>query len=51
MALGDSLISRTAEHDASLHGNLTKAGEFVDAEGNVQQAGLEDDPNANNFSL
>ena len=51
MALGDSMIARTAEHEAALHGNLTKAGEFVDSEGNVQQAGLEDDPNASNFSL
>ena len=51
MALGDSLISRTAEHDSTLHGNLTKAGEFVDSEGNVQQAGLDDDPEAGNFSL
>ena len=51
MALGDSLIARTTEHDAALHGNLTKAGEFVDSEGNVQQAGLDDDPNASNFSL
>jgi len=51
LALGDSLISRTTEHDAALHGNLTKAGEFVDSEGNLQQAGLDDDPNASNFSL
>ena len=51
MALGDSLIARTAEHDSTLHGQLTKAGEFVDSEGNVQQAGLDDDPNASNFSL
>jgi hypothetical protein len=51
MALGDSLIARTTEHDAALHGNLTKAGEVVDSEGNVQQAGLDEDPNASNFSL
>ena len=51
MALGDSMIARTTEHEAALHGNLTKAGEFVDSEGNVQQAGLDDDPNASNFSL
>jgi hypothetical protein len=51
MALGDALITRTTDHDAALHGNLTKAGEFVDAEGNLQQAGLDDDPNATNFSL
>ncbi|SVC21942.1 uncharacterized protein METZ01_LOCUS274796, partial [marine metagenome] len=51
MALGDALITRTTEHDADLHGKLTKAGEFVDSEGNVQQAGLDEDPNASNFSL
>ncbi len=50
MALGDSLIARTSEHEAALHGNLTKAGEFVDAEGNVQQAGLDESQDAG-FSL
>ena len=51
MALSDALITRTDDHDAALYGNLTKAGEFVDSEGNLQQAGLDDDPNASNFSL
>jgi hypothetical protein len=50
MALGDAMISRTSEHDASLHGNLTKAGEFVDSEGNMQQAGIDEGPDSG-FSL
>jgi len=51
MALGDSMIARTEDHDASLHGNLVKAGEFVDAEGNMQQAGLGEDAEDSNFSF
>jgi len=51
MALGDQMISRTTEHEAQLHGGLAKAGEFVDADGNVQQAGLDEDNPDSNFSL
>ena len=51
VALGDQSIMRTADHDAALHGQLTKAGEFVDAEGNVQQAGLDEDQEQSGFTL
>ena len=50
LALGETQLARTVD-EGSRYENLTKAGEFVDAEGNVQQAGLDDDPNASNFSL
>jgi len=50
MALGDELIARTGDHDAVLHGQFAKAGEFVDAEGNVQQAGI-DESQDQSFSL
>ena len=36
---------------ANIHTNLTKAGEFVTADGEVRQAGLDDDPEATNFTL
>jgi hypothetical protein len=50
MALGDELIARTEDHDAVLHGQFAKAGEFVDAEGNVQQAGIDEEQDQS-FSL
>jgi len=49
LALGETQLSRTAV-ESDLYDSLTKAGEFVDAEGNVRQAGLEEE-GADNFSL
>jgi len=49
LALGENQLSRSAV-ESDLYNNLTKAGEFVDAEGNVRQAGLEEE-GADNFSL
>lgn len=49
LALGETQLSRSAV-ESDLYDNLTKAGEFVDAEGNVRQAGLEEE-GADNFSL
>ena len=51
LALGEQQLTRSAEHDASMHTSLTKAGEFVTADGEVKQAGLDDDAEATNFSL
>jgi hypothetical protein len=52
MALGDGgMITRGAQHDAELYGNLTKAGEFVAADGTVKQAGLSDDEEQSNFKI
>jgi len=44
-------LSRSADHEASMHTSLTKAGEFVTADGEVKQAGLDDDAEATNFTL
>jgi hypothetical protein len=49
LALGEVQLSRSAV-ESDLYDNLTKAGEFVDSEGNVRQAGLEEE-GADNFSL
>ena len=51
LALGEQQLSRTADHDADIHGNLAKAGEFIDAEGNIKQAGIDDNDELNSFSL
>jgi hypothetical protein len=49
LALGEVQLTRSAV-ESDLYDNLTKAGEFVDSEGNVRQAGLEEE-GADNFSL
>ena len=49
LALGEVQLTRTTV-ESDLYDNLTKAGEFVDSEGNVRQAGLEEE-GADNFSL
>jgi len=52
MALGDGgMITRGEEHEAKLYGGLTKAGEFVAADGTVKQAGLADGSEDSNFKI
>jgi hypothetical protein len=51
LALGEQQLSRTTEHDADIHGGLAKAGEFIDSEGNVKQAGLDENDELSSFSL
>ena len=51
LALGEQQLSRSADHEASMHTSLTKAGEFVTADGEVKQAGLDEDAEATNFTL
>jgi hypothetical protein len=51
LALGEQQLSRTSDHEANMHTNLVKAGEFIDSEGNVKQAGLDDNAELENFSL
>jgi hypothetical protein len=52
MALGDGgMITRGEEHDAKLYGGLTKAGEFVAADGTVRQAGLADGTDDTDFKI
>ena len=47
VSLGDSVLMRTSENESSMYGSVTRAGEFVDSEGQVRLAGVdEDDPNS-----
>ena len=45
------MITRTEEHDAKLYGGLTKAGEFVAADGTVKQAGIDENEDNSNFKI
>ena len=52
IALGDGgMITRGAEHEATLYGGLTKAGEFIAADGTVKQAGIDDNAETSNFKI
>jgi hypothetical protein len=51
LALGEQQLSRSAEHDATIHAEQVKAGQFTTADGTVKQAGLDDDAVADDFSL
>jgi hypothetical protein len=52
MALGDGgMITRGDGNEAKLYGNLTKAGEFVAADGTVKQAGIDEDAESTNFKI
>ena len=52
LALGDGgMITRTEDHEAKLYGGLTKAGEFVAADGTVKQAGIDDNAENSNFKI
>ena len=41
-SLGDSMLTRTSASESSLYGPSVKAGQFVDADGNVRFAGVDD---------
>ena len=41
-ALGDSMLNRASASESSLYGPSVKAGQFVDAEGNVRFAGIDE---------
>ena len=45
------MITRGEQHDANLYGGLTKAGEFVAADGTVRQAGLDEGEEQSNFKI
>ena len=52
LALGDGgMITRTEDHESKLYGGLTKAGEFVAADGTVKQAGIDDNAENSNFKI
>ena len=52
MALGDGgMITRTEDHESKLYGSLTKAGEFVAADGTVKQAGIDENADNSNFKI
>jgi hypothetical protein len=52
IALGDGgMITRGEQHESKLYGGLTKAGEFVAADGTVKQAGVDDNAEASDFKI
>ena len=50
-ALGDSMLSRSNIDESTLYGTVTKAGEFVDAEGETRIAGIDEDTPNDDFRI
>ena len=50
-ALGDSMLSRSNIDESTLYGVVTKAGEFVDAEGETRIAGIDEDTPNDDFRI
>ena len=50
-SLGDSLLTREAVGESSLYGPSVKAGQFVDADGNIRFAGVDDAEENDGFKI
>ena len=50
-SLGDSLLTRETSSESSLYGPSVKAGQFVDADGNVRFAGVDDTEENDGFKI
>ena len=50
-SLGDSLLSRSSANESSLYGPSVKAGQFVDADGNIRFAGIDDSVDDEGFKI
>ena len=50
-ALGDSMLSRTSGNESGLYGTVTKAGQFVDSEGETRLAGTDEDNQNDGFRI
>ena len=50
-SLGDSMLSRSAINEGGLYGTVTKAGQFVDSEGETRLAGTDEDSQNDGFRI
>ncbi|MFL2963067.1 MAG: hypothetical protein ACJZ46_02360 [Candidatus Thalassarchaeaceae archaeon] len=50
-ALGESMLNRSSVNESGLYGSATKAGEFIDSDGNVRIAGQESETVNDGFRI
>ena len=50
-SLGDTMLNRTSSNESALYGPSIKAGQFVDAEGQVRYAGVDDSVDDDGFRI
>lgn len=50
-ALGESMLNRTSVNESGLYGTATKAGEFIDSDGNLRIAGEESEMANDDFRI
>ena len=50
-AMGDSMLNRSSANESDLYGTVTKAGEFVDSEGETRIAGIDEENRDDGFRI
>jgi len=50
-SLGDSMLTRTSSNESTLYAPSIKAGQFVDADGNIRYAGVDDSAEDDGFRI
>ena len=50
-SLGDSMLNRSYSNESGLYGTITKAGEFVDSEGQIRIAGIDEENQNDDFKI
>ena len=50
-SLGDTMLNRTSSNESALYGPSIRAGQFVDAEGQVRYAGVDDSAEDDGFRI
>jgi len=50
-SLGDSMLTRTSSNESTLYAPSIKAGQFVDADGNIRYAGVDDSAEDEGFRI
>ncbi len=50
-SLGDSMLLRTSANESEMYSSVTKAGEYIDSEGQVRLAGVDEDSPDENFRI
>jgi hypothetical protein len=51
VSLGDSVLVRTMDTESSMYSSLTRAGEFIDSDGQVRLAGVDEDDADSGFRI
>jgi len=51
VSLGDSVLVRTIDNESSMYDTVTRAGEFIDSDGQVRLAGVDENDADSGFRI